>query len=120
MPETGSYLETVPAVLEQSDLGVTSVAVGSSLDGLGRFVSLHVRLDRDHVTSAEIVETLELVADKLDQPGASELRLVFWDDANTATIDSEAECEAIGSSIVGCDYNTISIDLDDLRAEFGE
>lgn len=86
LPDMGSYLETVPEVIEQSDLGVTRVTASSSPDGFGRNAYVGVHLDRATVTS---------------------------------TIDSESACEAIGSPSIRCDYNTTSIDLDDLGREFG-
>lgn len=117
-PEMGSYLETVPEVLEQSDLGVTRASASSSLSGFVRYVSVNVRLDRASVTSAEIEQVLGLIADNIDQPAASRVEVTFWDGV-TSTIDSEAACEAIGSPSIRCDYNTTSIDLDDLSREFG-
>ncbi|MFF2273102.1 hypothetical protein ACFVTX_12550 [Agromyces sp. NPDC058136] len=118
LPDTGSYLETVPEAIEQSDLGVTRVTASSSPDGFGRNVYVGVHLDRATVTTAEIEQVLGLIAGKLDQPGASRVEVTFWDGA-TSTIDSEAACEAIGSPSIRCDYNTTSIDLDDLSREFG-
>lgn len=115
----GSYLETVPEALEQSDLGVTRVSAGSSLSGFVRTVSFGVHLDRDSVTSSEIEQTLGLMAGKIDQPSASTVELSFWDDG-LEPIDTESACEAIGSPSLRCDYLEISIDLDDLDREFGE
>lgn len=118
LPDMGSYLETVPEVIEQSDLGVTRVTASSSPDGFGRNAYVGVHLDRATVTTAEIEQVLGLIAGKIDQPGASWVKVTFWDGV-TSTIDSEAACEAIGSPSIRCDYNTTSIDLDDLSREFG-
>ena len=38
---------------------------------------------------------------------------------NVTTIESEAQCEAIGSPAIRCSYSSISIPLADLRSEFG-
>lgn len=119
VPETGSYLTTVPEAIENSDLDVVRVGVSSYLDGFARDVAVNVDLDRDVVTTDEIEQVLRLVADKIDQPGAARLKLTFWDAPNVTTIESEAQCEAIGSPAIRCSYSSISIPLADLRSEFG-
>jgi hypothetical protein len=119
MPETGSYRTTVPEAIENSDLDVLRATTSTEIDGFGRTVNVHVDLERDEVTTAEIEEVLRLITGKIDQPGASRVELSFMDWRTIESIDSEAACEAIGSPSIRCTYNSTIIDLDDLQQEFG-
>lgn len=88
-PEMGSYTETIPAALKDSDLGVIEVAVGSGTDGLSRNVGVHVYLDRNQVTAPDLHDTISLVVPLIDQPGADTLELSFSDASGGFNAESD-------------------------------
>ncbi len=86
-PESGTYRSTIPAALQEADIGVTRASAGSGIDGLTRYVSMHVQLDRDTLTGTQLGEILKITVPLIDQPGTDTVQLRFRG-VSTSTPDS--------------------------------
>jgi hypothetical protein len=75
VPTDASVTARLIPALEKADLGWTAMSAGSGLDGFAHHLDLTLTQDEDTVDDGRLLATLEIVDDRMQGQGLSNLRL---------------------------------------------
>lgn len=74
----GDYAETIPAALQDSDLGVTEAFASKGLDGFTFYLSVGVDIDQAQLSDSALAEMLQIIIDGNDLP-TDQMRITVQD-----------------------------------------
>jgi hypothetical protein len=97
VPTDQSVTDRLVPALKKADLGWTKISAGSALDGFAHHLDLTLTQDEDTVDADRLKATLQIVDDRMQGQGLSNLRLgVFHGDTDGGLLPVWPAAEELG------------------------